>query len=353
MTDAEIRGRLLKHFYDLRHANGGSVPATEEILAGSDHVRRNVLATICRQLAEDGLIAWERLDGENEGHIIGVATITGHGVDVVEGRRQSNIEVRGPLREHARLAEKEADEMRDTKLLRELLKRIAADSKPGVSTQYSGTDEELAVEGYTTDQINQHLEMLLQMGLVNRSGSQPMVGIIAKGVSPAGYDLLEIESADTPAPKSEATKARKVFIVHGHDDGTRELVRRFLEKVGFEAIILHEQASQGRTIIEKFVAHSDVGFAVVLLTPDDEGCEAGGTPRLRARQNVVLELGYFVGKLGRDRVLALRKGDVEIPSDFAGVVYENLDIGGAWRLKLGQELEAAGYNIDWNKAMKP
>lgn len=66
--------------------------------------------------------------------------------------------------------------------------------------------------------------------------------------------------------------SRKVFIVHGHDDGARETVARFLERIGLEAIILHEQANQGRTIIEKVVAHSDVGFAVVLLTPDDEGC---------------------------------------------------------------------------------
>lgn len=112
----------------------------------------------------------------------------------------------------------------------------------------------------------------------------------------------------------------KVFIVHGHDDGARESVARFLERMGLEAIILHEQANQGRTIIEKVVAHSDVGFAVVLLTPDDEGCVKGGTPELRARQNVLLELGYFIGRLGRERVCALKSGELEIPSDFAGVV---------------------------------
>ena len=90
--------------------------------------------------------------------------------------------------------------------------------------------------------------------------------------------------------------SRKVFIVHGHDDGARETVARFLERIGLEAIILHEQANQGRTIIEKVVANSDVGFAVVLLTPDDEGCEKGGNPEPRARQNVLLELGYFIGR---------------------------------------------------------
>ena len=99
-------------------------------------------------------------------------------------------------------------------------------------------------------------------------------------------------------------------------------------------------------------AHGDVGFAVVLLTPDDEGCANGGTPAPRARQNVVLELGYFVGRLERNRVCALKRGAVEIPSDFEGVVYVPFD-GGAWKQTLGKELAAAGFEIDWNKLMRP
>jgi predicted nucleotide-binding protein len=151
----------------------------------------------------------------------------------------------------------------------------------------------------------------------------------------------------------ETSRSRKVFIVHGHDDGARETVARFLERVGFEAIILHEQANKGRTIIEKVVAHGDVGFAVVLLTPDDEGCKKGETIRPRARQNVVLELGYFIGRLGREHVCALKRGDVELPSDFGGVVYEPFDDSGGWRQALGRELQAAGFEIDWNLAMRP
>jgi predicted nucleotide-binding protein len=99
----------------------------------------------------------------------------------------------------------------------------------------------------------------------------------------------------------------------------RESVARFLEQIGFEAIILHEQANQGRTIIEKFEAHADVGFAVVLLTPDDEGRAKGGEIQSRAPQNVVLELGYFIGRLGRNKVCALKRGDLEFPSDYQGV----------------------------------
>jgi predicted nucleotide-binding protein len=145
--------------------------------------------------------------------------------------------------------------------------------------------------------------------------------------------------------------SRKVFVVHGHDEGAREKIARFLERAGFEPIILHEQASGGRTVIEKVEAHSNVGFAAVLLTPDDEGCEKGGTPRPRARQNVVLELGYFVGRLGRNRVCALKRGDLEIPSDFTGVVYVPFDDSDGWKQAFGRELQAAGFEIDWGKAM--
>lgn len=146
--------------------------------------------------------------------------------------------------------------------------------------------------------------------------------------------------------------SRKVFIVHGHDDGAREIVARFLERIGLEAIILHEQANMGRTVIEKVIANSDVGFAVVLLTPDDEGCNKGGIPEPRARQNVLLELGYFLGRLGREKVCALKRGELEIPSDFAGVVWEKMDSGGGWKQALARELEAAGHSIDWNKVMR-
>lgn len=144
--------------------------------------------------------------------------------------------------------------------------------------------------------------------------------------------------------------SRRVFVVHGHDDGAREAVARFLEKIDFEPVILHEQANQGRTIIEKFEAHGDVGFAVVLLTPDDEGCAKGGKIQPRARQNVVLELGYFIGRLGRNKVCALKRGDLEIPSDYQGVLWESLDAGGGWKLSLVRNLKGAGHEVDLNNA---
>ncbi|MFQ2186220.1 TIR domain-containing protein [Aeromonas hydrophila] len=161
-----------------------------------------------------------------------------------------------------------------------------------------------------------------------------------------------IQSKGTTQAVLTPTLSRKVFIVHGHDDGARETVARFLERIGLEAIILHEQANQGRTVIEKVVAHGDVGFAVVLLTPDDEGCAKGGVQEPRARQNVLLELGYFIGRLGREKVCALKRGILEIPSDFAGVVWEEMDSNGGWKTALARELAAAGHNIDWNKVMR-
>ncbi len=124
---------------------------------------------------------------------------------------------------------------------------------------------------------------------------------------------------------------KKVFLVHGHDDSARESVARFLEKLSLEPIILHEQPNEGKTIIEKVERHAEVAHAVVLLTPDDVGAVTTESEnlQLRARQNVILELGYFLGKLGRNRVAALRKGELEKPSDYDGVIYIPLDPGGA------------------------
>lgn len=167
----------------------------------------------------------------------------------------------------------------------------------------------------------------------------------------ADHEHTAISETSAVTDNVQQALSRKVFIVHGHDEGAREMVARFLERLGFQSVILHEQANRGGTVMEKIEAHGDVGFAVVLLTPDDEGCAKGGTPEPRARQNVLLELGYFLGRLGRDKVCALKRGGVEIPSDFAGVVWESMD-GNGWKQALGRELEAAGHEIDWNKVMR-
>ncbi len=140
----------------------------------------------------------------------------------------------------------------------------------------------------------------------------------------------------------------KVFIVHGHDSETKETVARFIQKIGLKPIILHEQPNSGLTIIEKLESYSSVGFAVVLLTPDDIGGLAASPSNMqkRARQNVILELGYFIGKLSRNRICALYKQGVEIPSDYGSVVFIELDDKGGWRTKLAQEFVHAGMSIE-------
>jgi hypothetical protein len=142
--------------------------------------------------------------------------------------------------------------------------------------------------------------------------------------------------------------SNKVFLVHGHAEGPKQAVAAFLRSGGLEAIILHEQPNEGKTIIEKFEKHSDVGFAVVLLTPDDFGGPAGHheKARPRARQNVVLELGYFMGKLRRNKVCCLYVEGVELPSDYQGVLWLPYDESGAWRNQLAKELSAAGIEFD-------
>ena len=150
---------------------------------------------------------------------------------------------------------------------------------------------------------------------------------------------------------AEQQVSNRVFVVHGRDDGARDTVARFLDGLELEPVILQEQPSEGRTIIEKFEDHSDVGFAVVLCTPDDVGALASDPDNLRPRprQNVVLELGFFLGKLGRNKVCALLNGVMDMPSDYGGVLYIPLDAAEGWKLTLARELRAAGMAIEMNR----
>tara|TARA_R110002049_G_scaffold9962_1_gene49626 strand:+ start:6032 stop:6814 length:783 start_codon:yes stop_codon:yes gene_type:complete len=149
----------------------------------------------------------------------------------------------------------------------------------------------------------------------------------------------------------------KIFIVHGHNDTMRETVARTVEKLGLKSIILHEQANIGDTIIEKLTRNSNVNFAIVLLSADDKGGLKNDplkSMKFRARQNVIFELGYFIGKLGRKRVIVLFEDikQFEIPSDYQGIVYIPYKINSDdWKLKLSQELIESGYSIDLNKLL--
>ena len=154
--------------------------------------------------------------------------------------------------------------------------------------------------------------------------------------------------SDAPQPNFGA----EVFIVHGHDDEAKEMVARFVENFGIEATILHERANRGQTIPEKFEEHADeAGFAIILLTPDDAGASQDKVNNLkpRARQNVVLELGYFWGRLGRKRLCVLYKEGVELPSDIHGILYVPMDSSNGWQLQLAREMKQAGLPVDLNR----
>jgi predicted nucleotide-binding protein len=127
-----------------------------------------------------------------------------------------------------------------------------------------------------------------------------------------------------------------------------------VDRVGsgnLEAVVLAEQADMGMTIIEKFEHHaSSAGFAVVLFTKDDlGGSKLDEKLRARARQDVVFELGYFVGVLGRNRTVLMVDDEVEIPSDIYGVLYIKLDESGAWKDQLVREMQAAGLTVDFSR----
>jgi predicted nucleotide-binding protein len=170
--------------------------------------------------------------------------------------------------------------------------------------------------------------------------------------------LLESVTVKVHTDTSETLQSTKslnrVFLVHGHADGIVNEVARFLERLGLGVVVLREQPNLSQTIIEKFEEHADVRFAVVLLYGDDRGglaTESPETYQLRPRQNVVLELGYFMGRLGRSRVCVLRAANVELPSDYAGVGCVNLDDRAGWQFALARELEAAELEIDLARAI--
>lgn len=206
------------------------------------------------------------------------------------------------------------------------------ESYKSVSTLWLNRHDVVKCYKNTVELIINNLE-----SLINRL---PLIPVIAK-----------INNKPSLDNNFEKQSNEKVFIVHGHDNEIKIEVARFLENLGLDPIILHEQASRGQTIIEKIGEYSDVGFGIILYTPCDVGAnkDAADNLRKRARQNVVFEHGYLMGKIGRDKVCALVKGDdLETPGDITGVVYVKKDSEGAWKYKLANEMKAVGYNIDTN-----
>jgi predicted nucleotide-binding protein len=174
-------------------------------------------------------------------------------------------------------------------------------------------------------------------------------------ISNIGTFLLEInETSSISSISNSAVQIQNndVFLVHGHDEEMKLAVARTLEQLRLKPIILHDQPDRGNTLIEKFEQYANVGFAIVLLSPDDKsfhGLDDDVKPIVhdRGRQNVVLEMGFFYGKLSRSRVVVLyRKTDsFELPSDLSGIIYKVYDPEGNWRYELVNELKDAGYDV--------
>lgn len=176
-------------------------------------------------------------------------------------------------------------------------------------------------------------------------GPQAMLAAIIKALATVSPRYQAGGHESPPLPQN-----RKVFIVHGRDIVAKQSTELLLRKLKLEPIILSEQIVGGMTIIEALEHHGEVSFAVVIGTPDDfGGLKAAPDESIdRPRQNVVFEMGYFIGKLGRQRVLAMLKGGVELPSDLRGVLYIEMDAHGAWHRRVFKELRDAGFAVDPN-----
>lgn len=206
--------------------------------------------------------------------------------------------------------------------------------------------------------VEELAERLLASGYIKETDVPEVFGQARPAVSapsPVGSEPASgwLTAAPTPvAAPQEALETAPIFLVHGHDHALLWQAEKALSQAAArEVVILHEQANAGRTLIEKFEDHaSAASFAVVLLTPDDVGGTRDGTQsHARARQNVIFELGFFFGRLGRKRVAVLLDPVVEQPSDISGLVYIEADSGGAWKYTLARELQAAGIPVDVSK----
>ena len=197
--------------------------------------------------------------------------------------------------------------------------------------------EDVAFDGDMQTQFRENLPRVI-------AGLEGLVDLVG--------ERTEQEVAARSTQRAQSSDTRRVFVVHGHNEAVKPDVARTVERLGLIPIILHEQADGGRTIIEKLEDHTDVAFAVVLMTGDDRGGPKDADPttyKLRARQNVLLELGLFVGRLGGGRVRVLYESGVDVPSDFLGVLFIPLDSEGAWRFGLVHEMKSSGLEVDANR----
>lgn len=168
-----------------------------------------------------------------------------------------------------------------------------------------------------------------------------------------------VEEIEDPPPTSRRQRVQDpeeidILIVHGHDDRMRLEIKRFVEALRLKTVVLQDAPDRGLTILEKLELYASLAkYAIVLLSPDDEGYskrDGKEAAKPRARQNVILELGTMIGKLGRPRIAVLASGALEKPSDIDGLVYIEYDSkhADAAFLRLARQLRTAGFTIDMN-----
>ncbi len=265
------------------------------------------------------------------------------------------------------LAEQLADRI---KLGRELLgfEPVTDEDLEAVQAQYYSWDEfntTLLRNSFTTAEESRNYVSLVGIGWSDDSPTryrqilESIKGSVRRLESVKERLSLfdEMPSIRAPRPEDEISlpdREPAIFLVHGRAEGPKHEVARFVRGLtGTEPIILAEQANLGQTVIEKFEKYASlVSFAIVLVTGDDEGrLKDTREMKPRARQNVILELGWFAGKLGRNRVAMLYEPGVELPSDMVGVLYAELDSGEGWKLRLARELKAAHFPVNMNEVL--
>jgi predicted nucleotide-binding protein len=198
------------------------------------------------------------------------------------------------------------------------------------------------------------MKFLRAVDAIASDGPEPPGYYLTKSGTDVTKKFLSLDD-DTSKPSSLVARtvnsknnSKQVFIVHGHDEAHKHELARLLQQFGLEPILLDEKPGGGRTLIEKFEEYAaNSGHAFVLLTPDDIGGKESSDMMSRARQNVIFELGYLMGKLGRHKVTCLYSGNLELPTDISGIEYfkfhERVE---ECYLKIKKELENSGYNIN-------
>lgn len=200
----------------------------------------------------------------------------------------------------------------------------------GLHKQYIRRAEEGLLEKSPYRATARNVDSIL-LGLIQSAIMQLELNIGEKVISNSG-DITNLKM-----------ESDKVFIVHGHDETLKQQLEIFLSEIGIDAVVLHRKADEGMTVIEKFEKHSNVGYAFVLLSPDDLGCKLIDSNNAinmedmekRARQNVIFEFGYFLGKLGRKRVCCIYKEGVVLPTDASGIIYK----------KVSEKIEEVAFSI--------